>query len=134
MKRHRLTLPKSDTLFLGDNALNQEIAAEILGNMGFNVDTASDGQGAAEIMKRTQPGQHDLILMDIQMPHMDGYEATRQIRALPNRAVAELPILDMTANAFEEDKRSALQAGMNGHIAKPIVMKELLAQLEKALG
>ena len=134
MKRHRLTLPKSDTLFLGDNALNQEIAAEILGNMGFNVDTASDGQEAVEIMKRTQPGQYDLILMDIQMPHMDGYEATRQIRALLNRAVAEIPILAMTANAFEEDKRSALQTGMNGHIAKPIVMKELLAQLEKALG
>ena len=121
-------------LLVEDNTLNQEIAAEIMGNMGFTVDIASDGQEAVHVMEQAKPGQYDLILMDIQMPHMDGYEATRLIRALPDRAAAGTPILAMTANAFEEDKRSAIQAGMNGHIAKPIVMKELLAELAKVLG
>lgn len=120
-------------LLVEDNLLNQEIAAEILRNMGFAVDIASDGEEAVAKMQSAAPGQYDLVLMDIQMPRMDGYEATRWIRKLPDPAVAGIPILAMTANAFEEDKHSAFAAGMNGHIAKPVVIKELMAELERVL-
>lgn len=121
-------------LLVEDNALNQEIAAEILQSMGFAVDVAADGEEAVEKMRAAAPGRYDLVLMDIQMPRMDGYEATRQIRKLPDPAVAKIPILAMTANAFDEDKRNAFEAGMNGHIAKPIVVRKLMEALAGALG
>ena len=98
-------------LLVEDNALNRELALEILKEAGFTVDTAEDGEIAVQKMKQAAPGQYDLILMDIQMPKMDGYEATRQIRALPDAAKAGIPIFAMTANAFEEDRQSALKAG-----------------------
>ena len=120
-------------LLVEDNALNREIAMEILKEAGFLVDTAEDGAEAVERMKQAAPGQYDLILMDIQMPRMDGYEATRNIRALPDPRKADVPIFAMTANAFEEDRQNALRAGMNGHIAKPLDIPHLLQVLEEAL-
>ena len=120
-------------LLVEDNELNREIAVEILKEAGFVVDTAEDGEIAVRKMKQAVPGQYDLILMDIQMPKMDGYEATRQIRALPDAAKADIPIFAMTANAFEEDRQNALKAGMNGHIAKPLDIPHLLQVLADVL-
>ncbi len=116
-------------LLVEDNELNQEIAVEILEEVGFDVDVADDGTVAVERMKEAEPGRYDVILMDIQMPIMDGYEATRQIRALNVPDVAGIPIIAMTANAFEEDKKLALEAGMNGHLAKPIEIPKLMEAL-----
>ena len=120
-------------LLVEDNALNRELAQEILKEAGFVVDTAEDGEIAVQKMKQAAPGQYDLILMDIQMPKMDGYEATRQIRALPDAAKAGIPIFAMTANAFEEDRQNALKAGMDGHIAKPLDIPHLLQVLTDVL-
>ena len=120
-------------LLVEDNELNREIALEILKEAGFVVDTAEDGAVAVQKIKQAAPGQYDLILMDIQMPNLDGYEATRQIRALPDAEKAIIPIFAMTANAFEEDRQNALEAGMNGHIAKPLDVPHLLRVLADAL-
>ena len=120
-------------LLVEDNALNRELAQEILKEAGFAVDTAEDGEIAVQKMRQAAPGQYDLILMDIQMPRMDGYEATRQIRALPDAAKAGIPIFAMTANAFEEDRQNALKAGMDGHIAKPLDIPHLLQVLTDVL-
>ena len=120
-------------LLVEDNELNQEIAVEILQETGFVLDVADDGAVAVEMMKNAKAGQYDLILMDIQMPLMNGYEATREIRALDDPEVANIPIIAMTANAFDEDKKLALDAGMNGHIAKPIDVSILLEVLQEVL-
>ena len=130
----------SENLFKGkkillteDNELNREIAVELLKEEGFILDTAEDGTIAVEKMRTAKPDQYDLILMDIQMPIMDGYEATRKIRKLKNPETANIPIIAMTANAFEEDKREAIASGMNGHIAKPIQVDKLLSTLKTIL-
>ena len=120
-------------LLAEDNELNREIAVELLKEEGFILDTAEDGTIAVEKMRTAKPGQYDLILMDIQMPIMDGYEATRQIRKLPNPETANIPIVAMTANAFEEDRQKALEAGMNEHVSKPIDMERLLEVVKKVL-
>ncbi len=120
-------------LLVEDNEINQEIAQEILGNAGLIIDTVGDGSEAVDTIKNVAPGTYDLILMDIQMPVMDGYEATRQIRALEDAARASVPIVAMTANAFDEDKQKALEAGMNGHVAKPIDIPQLMDTLKEVL-
>ncbi len=118
-------------LLVEDNELNREIAIALLMEHGIEVDAADDGSTALEKLRGSQGTGYDLILMDVQMPVMDGYEATRQIRALPNPKVASLPIIAMTANAFDEDRRMALAAGMNEHIPKPIKEETLLKTLGK---
>ena len=120
-------------LLVEDNALNQEIAVEILREAGFLVEVASDGSVAVEKMRNAVPGQYDLILMDIQMPVMDGYEATRKIRAMEAPFCRAIPILAMPANAFEEDRQDAIAAGMNGHLAKPIDPNAFLKTLSEIL-
>ena len=120
-------------LLVEDNELNSEIAAEILSQYGFQVDTAKNGAEAVEKVQHSKPGDYDLVLMDVQMPVMNGYEATKRIRGLSDPALAKITILAMTANAFEEDKRKALECGMNGFLSKPIVVEELIGTLQNNL-
>ena len=120
-------------LLVEDNELNREIAQEILREYGFLVDTAENGAVAVEKVSTAAPGSYDLVLMDVQMPIMDGYTTTRKIRALDDPARATLPIIAMTANAFDEDRRNALESGMNGFLSKPIVIGDLVQELHKIL-
>lgn len=120
-------------LLVEDNTLNREIANEILNDIGFKVITARDGEEALNIVKESKSGDIDLILMDIQMPIMNGYEASKAIRALPNSTLAALPIIALTANAFDEDQKNSFEAGMNAHIAKPINVHILIDTLKKIL-
>ena len=120
-------------LVVEDNELNLEIASTLLKEAGFEVDTAENGKIAVEKVEAASADRYDLILMDIQMPEMDGYEATRRIRALPDAEKAALPIVAMTANAFEDDRKNALHAGMNGHIAKPLDIQKLFQVLSELL-
>ena len=117
-------------LLVEDNELNREIAMEILSEYGFRIDTAENGAAAVEKIAASRIGEYDLILMDIQMPIMDGYEATRAIRALEEPALAGIPILAMTANAFDEDREAALESGMNDFLSKPIQIDELVQMLQ----
>ena len=117
-------------LLVEDNELNQEIAQEILEEYGFVVDTAENGAVAVEKVASSKPGDYDLVLMDVQMPVMNGYEATKEIRRLEEPALAEIPILAMTANAFDEDRKNALECGMDVFLSKPIQMEELIQTLQ----
>ena len=128
------TLHKGRILLTEDNELNQEIAVALLEEAGFFVEVARNGQIAVDMLKASEPGYYQVVLMDIQMPVMNGYDAARAIRNLGNRELASIPILAMTANAFEEDKQEALKSGMNGHIAKPIDVKTLMDVLDQTIG
>ncbi|MDE6835015.1 MAG: response regulator [Ruminococcus sp.] len=120
-------------LLVEDNELNQEIAQAILENVGFVIDTADDGTVAVEMMKKAESHTYDLILMDIQMPIMNGYDATKAIRQLDDPLKAGIPVIAMTANAFEEDRQEAIKAGMNGYVAKPIDIDNLMQTLKDIL-
>ena len=133
-------LPVADKGFKGksvllveDNELNSEIAMTILNEYGIQVDTAGNGVEAVEKIKTSTPGDYDLVLMDVQMPIMNGYEATKRIRELNEPKLAGIPILAMTANAFDEDRKNALESGMDGFLSKPIVVDELLHTLQEYL-
>ena len=136
----KLILPAEGSDFKGksillveDNELNSEIAVEILTAYGFLVDTAENGAEAVEKVKNSTPGKYDLVLMDVQMPVMNGYEATKLIRALDEPALAGITILAMTANAFDEDRKRARECGMDGFLSKPIVIEELIGTLRNNL-
>ena len=118
-------------LLVEDNELNREIAIEILKEYGFRMETAENGQEAVNIVSASRPGEYDLILMDIQMPVMDGMKATKHIRSLKDPKLSAIPIIAMTANAFDEDKKAAYDCGMNGFISKPIVIEEIVRGLGK---
>ena len=120
-------------LLAEDNELNQEIATALLGDAGFIIEIAENGQIAVDMLKNSEPGYYQVVLMDVQMPVMNGYEAVKQIRKLEDQELASIPVLAMTANAFEEDKQEALKCGMNGHIAKPIDIEKLFETLRKIL-
>ena len=116
-------------LLVEDNEMNREIAADILNEAGFTVETAEDGEIAVETVAAKGIEYYDFILMDIQMPVMNGYEATRAIRSMQDGG--RIPIIALSANAFDEDKRTSINAGMNDHVAKPINVKELFAALAR---
>ena len=118
-------------LLVDDNEINREIASELLEEAGFVVEEAENGAIAVDKVVQSGPGYYSIVLMDIQMPVMDGYTATRSIRKLQEQQLASIPILAMTANAFDEDKRAAFEAGMNAHIAKPVNVEILMEHLKK---
>ena len=140
VEKHAETTVTGSTILEGrnillaeDNDLNAEIAAAILERAGFHIERVEDGIQCVNRIEKMPAGTYDMILMDIQMPKMDGYKATQAIRRLPDRDKACIPIIAMTANAFEEDKREAFAAGMNGHIAKPIQVDKLLSTLAEVI-
>ena len=128
-----ITLDGKRILLVDDNELNREIASEILAETGAIIEEAEDGVEAFDKVRESDPGYYDIVLMDVQMPRMNGYESTKAIRALENEALANIPIIAMTANAFDEDREDALEAGMNEHIAKPIDVVKLFDCLRKIL-
>ena len=120
-------------LLAEDNELNREIACMLLSKYGFVIDTAENGQEAVDLVAASAPDHYDLVLMDIQMPVMDGHEATRRIRNLEDKELAKVPVVAMTANAFDEDRKAAKECGMNGFISKPINMQEVVQALRMCL-
>ncbi len=132
-KEQRNLFANRKLLLVEDNSLNREIAKILLKDEGFIVEEAVNGQEAVEKIQNAKEGEYTLVLMDVQMPIMNGYEATKAIRTLPNRVLANVPILAMTANAFEEEKKKALGCGMNGHISKPIDKNTLFQTIEEII-
>ena len=130
-KRQTSGLKGKNLLLVEDNELNREIAYELLKEYGFNIRMCENGKQAVDIIKSSKPEDFDIILMDIQMPIMDGYEATRQIRLLPDKKISSIPIFAMTANVFEEDKKNAKESGMDGFLSKPINLEEVIHTLQE---
>ncbi len=122
-----------EILLVEDVELNREIAETILTEAGFHVNSVEDGKQAVNYMESEKGNMIDLILMDVMMPVMDGYEATQKIRQLEDKTKADIPIIAMTANAFEEDAKAAIEAGMNAHMAKPIRIESLYEIIEQYL-
>ncbi len=122
---------KGKILVVEDNRINLEIMNVLLADAGYLIDTAENGSIAVEMLKKSQPNEYFLVLMDIQMPVMDGHTATRKIRKLKDSTLANIPIVALSANAFEEDKKKSMECGMNGHLAKPVNMQELLELIER---
>ena len=120
-------------LLAEDNDLNAEIAEAILESAGPKIERVEDGIQCVNRIEKMPADTYDMILMDIQMPNMDGYKAAQVIRHLPDKDKASIPVIAMTANAFEEDKRDAIAAGMDGHIAKPIQVDKLLSMLAEMI-
>ncbi|MDE5823760.1 MAG: response regulator, partial [Lachnospiraceae bacterium] len=120
-------------LLVEDNEINREIAQELLADEGYIVETANDGSIALEMVRNSKPHYFDLILMDIQMPVMDGHKATKAIRALEDRELAEIPIIALSANAFAEDCKRSIEAGMDAHVPKPIRIEELQDTIRNVL-
>ena len=116
-------------LLAEDNELNVEVARELLGEEGASIDWAPDGLAACRLFEEAPPGTYDVVLMDVQMPQLDGYGATRCIRSLQREDAATVPIVAMSANAFAEDVRASLEAGMNAHLSKPIDMRKVVDTL-----
>ncbi len=130
-KSLKTDLKSKRVLLVEDNEMNREIACEMLEDEGILVEAAEDGDIAVEMVSRSRSGYYDFVLMDVQMPRMNGYEATRAIRSLSDRELADIPIIAMTANAFAEDKKKAAEAGMNEHLAKPVRIDELMTVLSR---
>ena len=126
-----VSLLGKNVLLVENNDLNRELAKDIIQEHGMNVDVAENGEIAVQKVSTNPPGTYDIVLMDIQMPVMDGYTATRQIRQLQNEELATIPIIAMTANAFEEDRIACIEAGMNDHISKPINIDQMMERIIK---
>ena len=120
-------------LVVEDNKTNQLIAVSILKSAGFEIELAENGEIAVNMVKNSEQGYYDAVLMDIQMPVMNGYEAAKAIRGFDDKRKATIPIVAVTANAFEEDRKIALEAGMNGHLAKPVDIGRLMSLLRQYL-
>ena len=129
----RVSLKGKRILLVEDNEINCEIAQELLSDEGFVVETANDGSVAVEMVKNSAPQYYALILMDIQMPVMDGHKATKAIRSLENKELAQIPIIALSANAFAEDYKRSIEAGMDAHIPKPIKIEELQETIRTVL-
>lgn len=121
-------------LLVEDNEMNREIASAILSELGFVIEQAENGAIAVDKVANSKDGYYDIILMDLQMPVMDGYKATSDIRALSNKALSGIPIVAMTANAFDTDRQRCLEVGMNAHVSKPIDVDKLCETLAEFLG
>ncbi len=124
---------KTRILLVEDNGINREIEEELLKNLGYRVDTACDGVSAYEMLKSAEPGQYALVLMDIQMPGMDGYETARAIRRLEQAAISSIPIIALSSDAMEEDRRKSLKAGMDEHMSKPFDIDALQELIDRIL-
>ena len=133
-KTERPNLSGRRILLVEDNEVNRMVAVGLLSSTGVSIEVAENGAEAVELFSESEPAHYDLILMDVQMPVMDGYEATRRIRSLPKDDAETVPIVAMTANAFAEDAKASFEAGMNGHITKPITPGALMKELNKRLG